>query len=75
MRGAASNYGVFCGTLCVSLPELPTRAGWHMGAALSFILHIMFIEVDLLVMDMLVVCFIFLLMEPLILLIGIVVLL
>ena len=46
MRGAASNYGVFCGALCVSLPELPTRAGWHMGADLS-LLHIILDVVDL----------------------------
>ena len=44
---------------------------WHC----SRLLHIMLIAVDLLVMDILVVCFIFLLMELLIIIIGIVVLL
>ena len=62
MRGAASNYGVFCGALCVSLPELPTRAGWHMGAALSFkpfLVHIILFMVAFLLLVLVLVRYVF----------------
>lgn len=75
LRGSDTVRGAYCGTFCNRLNDTYGDRYWHFGAALPFILHIMLIEVDLLVMDTLVVCFIFLLMEPLILLIGIVVLL
>ena len=74
-RGGASNGDTNWGVFLIDVRGDASNQWWNFGAALSFILHIMLIVVDLLVMDMLVVCFIFLLMEPLILLIGIVVLL
>ena len=73
-HGGFSALGAGSGALCVHLASIVGSAAWYYGAALS-LLHIMLIAVDLLVMDMLVVCFIFLLMELLVSLIGIVVLL
>ena len=73
-HGGFSALGAGSGALCVHLASIVGSVAWYYGAALS-LLHIMLIAVDLLVMDILVVCFIFLLMELPILLIGIVVLL
>ena len=73
-HGGFSALGAGSGALCVHLASIVGSAAWYYGAAL-LLLHIMLIVADLLLMDMLVACFIFLLMELLVSLIGIVVLL
>jgi len=75
LRGGYSGSDVFCGAFYINVRTAFSAGSWSIGAALSFVLHIMLIVADLLLMGMLVACFIFLLMELIIIIIGIVALL
>ena len=60
VRGGNSTAGLYCGSSLVHFAVSPSIYNWHVGAALSFILHIILFAVVLLTLVPIVVCFMFL---------------